>query len=103
MGEEIQGQDPGLLKLRKIQGLDPGLLATMNTNSGITLIVKRNWVAQLIQTLVKFFCHFWKMDVNLISCLPYLNKSSPKNNLTIPFKCSHQLLLFSLLPHCIHS
>jgi hypothetical protein len=34
MGEEIQGLDPGLLKLRKIQGLDPGLLMTVNTNSG---------------------------------------------------------------------
>jgi hypothetical protein len=36
MGEEIQGLDPGLLKLGKIQGLDPGLLLTMNTNSGIS-------------------------------------------------------------------
>jgi hypothetical protein len=34
MGEEIQGLDPGLLKLGKIQGLDLRLLATMNTNSG---------------------------------------------------------------------
>ncbi len=25
MGEEIQGQDPGILTLEKIQGLDPGL------------------------------------------------------------------------------
>ncbi len=35
MGEEIQGLDPGLLKLGKIQGLDPGLLMTVNTNSGL--------------------------------------------------------------------
>jgi hypothetical protein len=34
MGEEIQGLDPGLLKLGKVQGLDPGLLMTVNTNSG---------------------------------------------------------------------
>jgi hypothetical protein len=34
MGEEIQGLDPGLLKLGKIQGLDPPLLSTVNTNSG---------------------------------------------------------------------
>ncbi len=35
MGEEIQGLDPGLLKLGKIQGLDPPLLPTVNTNSGV--------------------------------------------------------------------
>ncbi len=34
MGEEIQGLDPGLLKLGKIQGLDLRLLPTVNTNSG---------------------------------------------------------------------
>ncbi len=34
MGEEIQGLDPGLLKLGKIQGLDPPRLPTVNTNSG---------------------------------------------------------------------
>jgi hypothetical protein len=34
MGEEIQGLDPGLLKLGKIQGLDPRLLLTVNTSSG---------------------------------------------------------------------
>ncbi len=34
MGGEIQGLDPGLLKLGKIQGLDPPLLPTVNTNSG---------------------------------------------------------------------
>ncbi len=34
IGEEIQGLDPWLLKLRKIQGLDLGLLLTVNTNSG---------------------------------------------------------------------
>ncbi len=38
MGEEIQGLDPGLLKLGKIQGLDPGLLMTVNTNSGFTSV-----------------------------------------------------------------
>ncbi len=37
MGEEIQGLDPGLLKLGKIQGLDPPLLPTVNTNSEIIL------------------------------------------------------------------
>jgi hypothetical protein len=35
MGEEIQGLDPGLLKLGKIQGLDLRLLMTVNTNSGL--------------------------------------------------------------------
>jgi hypothetical protein len=34
MGEEIQGLDPGLLKLGKIQGLDLRLLPTVNTNTG---------------------------------------------------------------------
>jgi hypothetical protein len=34
MGEEIQGLDPGLLKLGKNQGLDLPLLPTVNTNSG---------------------------------------------------------------------
>jgi hypothetical protein len=34
MREEIQGPDPGLLKLGTIHGLDPELLTSLNTNSG---------------------------------------------------------------------
>ncbi len=36
-GEEIQGLDPGFLKLGKIQGLDPRLFMTVNTNSGVVV------------------------------------------------------------------
>jgi hypothetical protein len=39
MGEEIQGLDPGLLKLGKIR-----LLMTVNTNSGRLLVVLQNIV-----------------------------------------------------------
>jgi hypothetical protein len=42
MGEEIQGLDPGLLKLGKIKGLDLPLLPTVNTNSGEVSLYSEN-------------------------------------------------------------
>jgi hypothetical protein len=51
--EEIQGLDPGLLKLGKVHGQDPGLFMTVNTNSGHII----PWPAEIVLFwLESLFC-----------------------------------------------
>jgi hypothetical protein len=43
MGEEIQGLDPGFLKLGKIQGLDPRLMTTVNSIVNVVVYTPLLW------------------------------------------------------------